>query len=133
MSTTLRRDPAASKPPRHLADLDVVQRRELVASLGHSAYRADQISRHYFVRLTDDVASMTDVPAVVREDLGAALLPTLLDPVRHVTCDDGLTRKSVWRLHGGALVESVLMRYPDRVTMCVSSQAGCGMGCPFCA
>jgi 23S rRNA (adenine2503-C2)-methyltransferase len=39
----------------------------------------------------------------------------------------------LWRLHDGALVESVLMKYPDRVTMCVSSQAGCGMGCPFCA
>jgi 23S rRNA (adenine2503-C2)-methyltransferase len=39
----------------------------------------------------------------------------------------------LWRLYDGALVESVLMKYPDRVTMCVSSQAGCGMGCPFCA
>ena len=43
------------------------------------------------------------------------------------------TVKTLWRMHDGALVESVLMRYPDRVTMCVSSQAGCGMACPFCA
>ena len=41
--------------------------------------------------------------------------------------------KTLWRLYDGSLVESVLMRYPDRVTMCVSSQAGCGMACPFCA
>jgi 23S rRNA (adenine2503-C2)-methyltransferase len=53
--------------------------------------------------------------------------------VRHITCDEGQTRKSVWRLFDGTLVESVLMRYPDRITMCVSSQAGCGMNCPFCA
>ena len=53
--------------------------------------------------------------------------------MRHITCDEGQTRKSVWRLFDGTLVESVLMRYPDRVTMCVSSQAGCGMNCPFCA
>ena len=53
--------------------------------------------------------------------------------MRHITCDEGQTRKTVWRLFDGALVESVLMRYPDRVTMCVSSQAGCGMNCPFCA
>jgi len=47
--------------------------------------------------------------------------------------DRGTTRKTLWKLFDGALVESVLMRYPARVTMCVSSQAGCGMACPFCA
>jgi 23S rRNA (adenine2503-C2)-methyltransferase len=56
-----------------------------------------------------------------------------MTPVRELTADAGTTRKTLWRLHDGALVESVLMRYPDRVTMCVSSQAGCGMNCPFCA
>jgi len=60
-------------------------------------------------------------------------MPSLLTPVRELTCDDGATRKNLWRLHDGSLVESVLMGYPDRVTVCVSSQAGCGMGCPFCA
>ena len=50
-----------------------------------------------------------------------------------MTCDGGTTRKTLWRLFDGALIESVLMRYPDRITMCVSSQAGCGMNCPFCA
>ena len=53
--------------------------------------------------------------------------------MRAIDCDSGTTRKTLWRLHDGALVESVLMRYPDRVTMCISSQAGCGMNCPFCA
>ncbi|MCW1007127.1 hypothetical protein OJ594_12315, partial [Streptococcus anginosus] len=47
--------------------------------------------------------------------------------------DRGDTVKFLWRLFDGALVESVLMRYPGRVTLCVSSQAGCGMNCPFCA
>jgi 23S rRNA (adenine2503-C2)-methyltransferase len=56
-----------------------------------------------------------------------------LASVHHLACDDGTTRKTLWRLFDGAAVESVLMRYPDRVTVCVSSQAGCGMGCPFCA
>src|SRR5262249_48539455 len=49
------------------------------------------------------------------------------------SCDRGMTRKTLWRTFDGAYVESVLMRYPGRVTMCVSSQAGCGMACPFCA
>jgi 23S rRNA (adenine2503-C2)-methyltransferase len=53
--------------------------------------------------------------------------------VKSSLADAGTTVKTLWRLHDGALVESVLMRYPDRVTMCVSSQAGCGMACPFCA
>ena len=60
-------------------------------------------------------------------------MPRLLTPVRELRCDDDTTVKTLWRLYDGALVESVLMRYPDRVTMCVSSQAGCGMACPFCA
>jgi 23S rRNA (adenine2503-C2)-methyltransferase len=53
--------------------------------------------------------------------------------VRSITCDNGKTRKDLWRLHDGVLVESVLMRYSDRTTVCISSQAGCGMNCPFCA
>jgi 23S rRNA (adenine2503-C2)-methyltransferase len=53
--------------------------------------------------------------------------------VRTLEADRGTTRKTLWRLFDNALVESVLMRYPDRATMCVSSQAGCGMACPFCA
>jgi 23S rRNA (adenine2503-C2)-methyltransferase len=61
------------------------------------------------------------------------LMPTLMTPLRTLEADRGTTRKTLWKLFDGALVESVLMRYPDRVTMCVSSQAGCGMACPFCA
>ena len=56
-----------------------------------------------------------------------------MTPLRTLEADRGTTRKTLWRLFDDALVESVLMRYPDRVTMCVSSQAGCGMACPFCA
>ena len=120
-------------PPRHLADLDLAGRRAAVTALGEKPFRADQLSRHYFARYTDTPSDMTDLPAGVREALAEELLPSLLTSERELTCDNGATRKMLWRLHDGALVESVLMKYPDRVTMCVSSQAGCGMGCPFCA
>ncbi len=120
-------------PPRHLADLDLAGRRAAVTALGEKPFRADQLSRHYFARYTDTPADMTDLPLGVREALTQELLPPLLTSERELTCDKGATRKMLWRLHDGALVESVLMKYPDRVTMCVSSQAGCGMGCPFCA
>jgi 23S rRNA (adenine2503-C2)-methyltransferase len=122
-----------SMPPRHLADLDLAGRRAAMAELGEPPFRAGQLSTHYFGRLIRDVHSMTDLPAASRARLAADLLPTLLTPVRELACDGGATRKALWRLHDSALVESVLMGYPDRVTACVSSQAGCGMGCPFCA
>ena len=122
-----------SRPPRHLADLGLAERRQAVAELGEREFRADQLSRHYFGRYTDSPEDMTDLPAAVRSALAAELLPRLLTEERSLACDNGATRKMLWRLFDGALVESVLMKYPDRVTMCVSSQAGCGMGCPFCA
>ena len=127
-----RRSPPA-RPPRHLADLDPAERRSAVVALGEPAYRADQLSRHYFARLCADPGQMSDIPAAGREALARHFLPTLLTVVREASCDDGATVKTLWRGAGGALVESVLMGYADRATACVSSQAGCGMGCPFCA
>ncbi len=121
------------KPPRHLADLTAEERTALAGEMGLPGFRARQLSTHYFSRLVDDPAAMTDLPAARRDDLVAALLPTLMTPLRTMQADSGTTRKTLWRLFDGALVESVLMRYPDRVTLCVSSQAGCGMACPFCA
>jgi 23S rRNA (adenine2503-C2)-methyltransferase len=121
------------KPPRHLADLDLAGRRAAVADLGEPSFRAVQLSKHFFGRYTEHPDDMTDLPLTSRAALAGALLPALLTAERELSCDDGTTRKTLWRAFDGALVESVLMRYPDRVTMCVSSQAGCGMACPFCA
>ncbi len=125
--------PRKGKPPRHLADLTTAERREAVLALGLPAFRADQVSRHYFGRLSADSDAWTDIPAAQREGIAKALTPPLMTAITELTADEGTTRKTLWRLFDGALVESVLMRYPDRVTMCVSSQAGCGMNCPFCA
>ena len=125
--------PRRGKPPRHLADLTPAERKEAVVALGHPGFRAKQLSTHYFERLVERPEEMTDLPKAVRDDLVRDLLPTLLTPTVVRTADDGLTLKSAWRLHDGAIVESVLMRYPGRVTICISSQAGCGMNCPFCA
>src|SRR6478736_5579239 len=121
------------KPPPHLADLDLDARVERLEELGLPGFRAKQLSTHYFGRLVDDPAEMTDLPAGQRDELVAGLLPELMTPLRTMEADRGTTRKTLWKLFDGALVESVLMRYPDRATMCVPSQAGCGMACPFCA
>ncbi|MEV4647014.1 23S rRNA (adenine(2503)-C(2))-methyltransferase RlmN [Saccharopolyspora sp. NPDC049426] len=125
--------PRRGKPPRHLADLSAEERKAVVAELGEKPFRAKQLANHYFGRLNADVESMTDIPAGSREALGSALLPQLLNPVRNLDTDEGTTRKTLWKAHDGTLLESVLMRYPDRATVCISSQAGCGMACPFCA
>lgn len=125
--------PRRGKPPRHLADLTPAERKEAVESLGHRGFRAKQLSTHYFERLVESPEDMTDLPKAIRDDLVRDLLPQLLTPLVQRTADDGATIKSAWRLHDGAIVESVLMRYPRRVTICISSQAGCGMNCPFCA
>ncbi|MPY78157.1 MAG: 23S rRNA (adenine(2503)-C(2))-methyltransferase RlmN [Actinophytocola sp.] len=125
--------PRRSMPPRHLADLTAAERADAVAELGEKPFRAKQLSHHYFSRLTVDPAEMTDIPAASRERLVSELMPPLLTDVRAISCDEGTTRKTLWRAHDGTLLESVLMRYPDRATLCISSQAGCGMACPFCA
>lgn len=125
--------PKRGKPPVHFLDLDQNGRKKAISDLGIPSFRADQVSRHIFEHLDKDPQDWTDVPVEDRMLIVDSLLPTLLSPVRSIECDNGETVKSLWRLHDGSLVESVLMRYPSRVTMCISSQAGCGMNCPFCA
>ncbi|MFV0463434.1 MAG: 23S rRNA (adenine(2503)-C(2))-methyltransferase RlmN [Nostocoides sp.] len=125
--------PRRGKPPTHLADLSLPERIEAVTAYGQPGFRAKQLSLHYVEHFTDEPSAMTDLPKGVRADLAARFLPPLLTPVRTVTADAGATVKQAWRLFDGSLVESVTMRYPDRVTICISSQAGCGMNCPFCA
>jgi 23S rRNA (adenine2503-C2)-methyltransferase len=126
-------EPKRPKPPKHWSDWTVEERKAQVVELGLPGFRADQFSRQWYQRLNNDTASWTDVPADMREAVKDLLFPDLMTSVRELKCDNGATVKQVWKLFDGVLVESVLMRYTDRVTMCISSQAGCGMNCPFCA
>ena len=125
--------PRRTKPPKHIADFDMAGRREFLKELGYQPFRASQLSKHYFERLVKDPAQMTDLPAQDRDEMVSRAMPQLLTPVRTLEADGGDTLKVVHRLFDGALIESVIMRYDNRVTMCISSQAGCGMNCPFCA
>jgi 23S rRNA (adenine2503-C2)-methyltransferase len=109
--------------------------RELLAD--QPAYRADQIHQ-WLVRGVDDPTEMTDLPAALRARL-AELFPKPPRVLRHSTADSGLTHKVLLECASGEAVESVLMLYPStagaapRATVCISTQAGCAMGCPFCA
>ena len=109
-----------------------VTREELAELLeGEPAYRVRQVwdGLHARVQRPDE---LTELPAALRATLGAALPPSLREVSRQ-SADDGETTKWLWALGDGAEVETVLMRYPDRVTVCVSTQAGCAMACQFCA
>ena len=107
--------------------------REELAELldGEPAYRVGQVwdGLHLRVRRPEE---MTELPAELRARLGAAL-PSSLREVSRKSADDDETTKWLWALGDDAQVETVLMRYPDRVTVCVSTQAGCAMACQFCA
>ena len=121
------------KPPRHFADLTTDERVETVREMGLPAFRAKQLATHYYSHLTVDPADMTDLPVTGREEIADRMFPPLMKPVTSLVADGGATRKTLWSLHDGVKVESVLMKYPERATLCVTSQAGCGMACPFCA
>lgn len=125
--------PKRGKPPLHFFDLDPGARKKAIQDLGLQGFRADQVSRHLLEQFDKEQKDWTDIPKSDLDVINEALLPPLLTPIRSIECDQGETVKSLWRLMDGSLVESVLMRYPQRVTMCISSQAGCGMNCPFCA
>ncbi len=104
---------------------------------GEPPYRLRQV-RSWLARGIDDPAGMTDLPQELRERLGARLAPAPR-VLRISTADGGLTRKVLLECGGGEAVESVLMLYPRtsgraaRATVCISTQAGCALGCPFCA
>jgi 23S rRNA (adenine2503-C2)-methyltransferase len=121
------------KAPKHLADFAPADRKAFAKELGFQPFRASQIANHYFSHLSANPEDWTDIPAAERQAIADALIPKMTELVTTRTTDNGMTRKDLWKLHDGVLVESVLMRYTDRVTVCISSQAGCGMNCPFCA
>jgi 23S rRNA (adenine2503-C2)-methyltransferase len=95
------------------------------------AYRLRQVEEGLWQQLRRPT-ELTTLPKDLRARLEEAL-PPALEQVAAVTADNGRTTKWVFALHDGATIETVLMTYRDRVTVCISSQAGCAMGCTFCA
>jgi 23S rRNA (adenine2503-C2)-methyltransferase len=133
---------------RSLYDLDARQLEALVAEAGEPPYRARQLVHWLDDRRQPDPGAMTSLPRSLRARLSERFAGTGLTLDRHQAGDDGWTHKLLFRLPGGDAVESVLMLYPPagsspdddwegnprgRATVCISSQAGCAMGCTFCA
>lgn len=106
--------------------------RSYVGSVGAPAYRADQIVEWLYDQYALDFDDMTNLPKSLRADLARAFrLPSLVED--HVSVSEDGTVKHLWALGSGERVESVLIPTEDRLTLCISSQAGCAMGCTFCA
>lgn len=121
------------KPPVHFADMTGEERIAAAAELGLPKFRVNQLAKHYYGNFDVNAAEFTDFPAAKREEAARTFFPELIHEVTRQVADEGMTVKTLWRLFDGSLIESVLMRYPSRTTLCISSQVGCGMGCPFCA
>ncbi|HVC33537.1 MAG TPA: 23S rRNA (adenine(2503)-C(2))-methyltransferase RlmN [Chloroflexota bacterium] len=138
MITTRAAKPSAEARPA-LIGLSTPELRRLLEDWGEPGYRAGQVARWLYREFVFDPLEMMDLPLRLRERLAAATVPFPLEAVTERSADAGLTRKALLRLADGSLVESVLMRYPatdrarTRRTVCISSQVGCAVGCPFCA
>lgn len=117
----------------YLLNLSQVELKELLAAWGEPAYRAGQIETWLYQQYADDVAQMSSLPKSLRQRLAEETKLDPLMPLVVLDSSDGYTRKILFSLPDGREVEAVLMRYEQRQTLCISTQAGCAMACPFCA
>ena len=120
-------------PRIDLYSLDREELTQLVVQMGEQPFRAKQLWNWLYQRLATDPGEMTNLSKKLRAALGAQTRLTPLKPVVEQHSNDGQTKKILFQLEDGQLVETVLMRYDKRRTLCISSQAGCAMGCVFCA
>ena len=116
-----------------LYDLSFDQLQALVADWGQPAFRARQIWEWLYVQLADSYDAMTNLPRALRDRLSTEYPLKRLTPHLDLLSTDGWTRKILFALPDHAQIETVLMEYDTRNTVCASTQAGCAMGCTFCA
>ncbi len=118
----------------NLYDLEYADLVGWITGRGFPRYRADQVWEWLYRHKVTSFEAMHNLPAALRERLAAETRAGGLEVVREVRSSDGETRKYLLRLPDGQLIETVLMEYSGvRRTACISTQAGCAMGCVFCA
>jgi 23S rRNA (adenine2503-C2)-methyltransferase len=114
-------------------DLDLPQIAEILKSWGEPPYRATQVWHGLYQNFYDSPLQFSNLPKPLRGKMAAKWVIGGIEPVRYQDSADRQTRKTLFKLHDGYLIEAVLMRYDKRRTLCISTQAGCAMGCVFCA
>lgn len=106
---------------------------DLVAEWGEPGYRTLQVWQNIYTNLFATPDSFSNVPKVLRSRLDDWFSFSGLTPIDQIQSSDGQTTKTLFELHDGKRIETVLMDYRKRHTLCISSQAGCAMNCSFCA
>ncbi len=117
----------------YLLDFNLDQLQQWLEEQGQPRYRARQLWRWFYVRLASSFSQMTDLPAPFREQLAQEATIQALSLQEEKVAPDGFTRKALFELPDGEKIETVLMLYRERATVCASTQVGCAVGCPFCA
>ncbi len=118
---------------RLIYDLSLPELLSLFQSWGEPAYRANQVWQGLYRHFWNTPDQFTQLPATLRARLGEEFRFDVLQPVKTLESSDRQTIKTLFQLHDGKAVEAVLMEYDRRRTLCISTQAGCAMGCVFCA
>lgn len=116
-----------------ILDLNIEELKALLISMGEPAYRVAQVWQAVYANHVASAEDITTLPKVTREKLQDALDFSHLVSIDRLVSSDGKTVKTLFQLPDGAQIEAVLMHYDERDTLCISSQAGCAMGCVFCA
>lgn len=116
-----------------LLDLTIEQLRDQVQAWGEPVFRADQLWHWLYARQASDAAMMSNLPRALQARIAAEATIELLKPVAQTASADRLAHKVLFELPDGQTIEAVLMLYDRRRTLCISTQAGCAMGCTFCA
>jgi len=117
----------------NLFDLDYEELSKVIRSWDEPAYRTQQIWQGIFQKFWNNPEEFTTLSLSLRKKLDQKYIFGVLNPEKDLQSNDGSTRKILYRLEDNAAIETVLMGYTDRNTVCISSQVGCGMGCKFCA
>lgn len=119
--------------PQLILDLGIDELRAALTTLGQPAYRVQQIWQALYQKLIDDPQQITNLPADLRQQLAERFRFSSQQVKAVQRSTDGSTEKLLLALPDGPAIEAVLMRYHQRNTACISSQAGCALGCTFCA
>lgn len=117
----------------NLYDLSLPELTALLAEWGQPAYRARQVWEWLYRHYVGTFDEMSTLPGALRERLSSETTLTIGEIALSRNSSDGQTRKVLFQLPDGQYIETVLMRYEKRRTLCISTQAGCAMGCVFCA
>ena len=116
-----------------LFDLSLEELKQVMSRFGEPNYRANQIWNWLYQGLRADIGQMTNLPLAFRDTFSDEIDISIAEPIELQSSEDKQTTKALFQLADNNLIETVLMKYDKRRTLCISTQAGCAMGCVFCA